>query len=1135
MTKTAICLVVKNEAAGIREWIAFHALIGFGTFLILDDGSTDETVALANQAGQHLDVRVMPWGEQERNRQGAGYVKICHRYRDEFDWIAFIDSDEFLLPMTGESLETMLARHADHAGIAFPWRLFGSSGHRTKPPGLVIENFQYCTPVTFGPNQHVKSMVRPSCVISAPNPHYFEVDGPYALADGRPVDWGVGPGILNGYPPDVTWRVNHYFTRSLEHWTNRGKRGQMDDLPRTMEEFHDYDENGIHDARAASYAPRVRALIAGESLEPARAEAPAKPMPVAAPEPNRPETCAVVLIVKNEISDIGAWLAWYHVLGFNACIVFDDGSTDGTWEFLQGAATIQDIRLFKAPGAAGGRYEVRQQEFYVYALQNFREEFDWLAFLDADEFLYLAQDDTIQKFLARFPHADAVVVNWCNYGSGGHFLKPEAPPFEAFTWHGNEQRNINRHVKTIVRTAKVGPVWQNVHAYDVPPDRYVLPNGEKIRWSETRGIIDHDPDWSIAKVMHYQCRSMEHFIERLKRHPRMASIANIWNGHDVNDVRSTVPQHLLDAAKQQMARLQAAQTEVPTAMAPATPPDQDAIQRKQTVKLGIAITTYNRKSMLLEQIECLKNLTSCPFELVVCDDGSSDGTVEALRNIGVKVIGGTNRGIAWNKNRGLFYLREIYGADVILLLDDDLLPERDGWEQEWIEGVQRWGHINFQYPNPEIILGSNIPADPGVSNNLLGACVAFSRDVLSYVGYMDTRFKGYGNEHTDLTARAIRAGFGGFIIREGERRWRYFYSIHGGIKLEASVSNINSDHIAHNSKILAESENEPIYRNAWRDDEEYDLLRSEMAPLHGFGGGAPYEKQIFANDRPLAEALIKIDFQALQKRTNLNQALPTGSPAVSVQTSERQEETKQVIKKTSVQDDLIFDIGMSEGNDSEFYLAKGFRVVGVEADVKTYFELCQRFSKEISAGRLKIENFAASDSADNLVEFFHHDLYQGLSGLSRGRAEFKEGNFTSYFVSTINWPTLVARHGVPYYLKIDIEGAEAPFLSSMVGSDILPTYISVECYSLAPVEALYNLGYRHFKLVDQDAPGGFSLPAIQQEGLQIDWPKFDHSSGPFGRDLPEGPWLTLENFIPAWHAAMPAMKRTWFDCHAWSG
>lgn len=52
------------------------------------------------------------------------------------------------------------------------------------------------------------------------------------------------------------------------------------------------------------------------------------------------EKCAVVLVVKDERSDIATWLSWYHRLGFDACIVFDDDLNDGTWEILQNAAQI---------------------------------------------------------------------------------------------------------------------------------------------------------------------------------------------------------------------------------------------------------------------------------------------------------------------------------------------------------------------------------------------------------------------------------------------------------------------------------------------------------------------------------------------------------------------------------------------------------------------------------------------------------------------------------------------------------------------------------------------------------------------------------------------------------------------------
>jgi 16S rRNA A1518/A1519 N6-dimethyltransferase RsmA/KsgA/DIM1 with predicted DNA glycosylase/AP lyase activity len=59
---------------------------------------------------------------------------------------------------------------------------------------------------------------------------------------------------------------------------------------------------------------------------------------------------------------------------------------------------------------------------------------------------------------------------------------------------------------------------------------------------------------------------------------------------------------------------------------------------------------------------------------------------------------------------------------------------------------------------------------------------------------------------------------------------------------------------------------------------------------------------------------------------------------------------------------LVIDIGVSEGNDSAYYLAKGFRVVAVEADSRSCARLRQRFASEIAAGALQLLPFAAADT-----------------------------------------------------------------------------------------------------------------------------------------------------------------------------
>ncbi len=61
------------------------------------------------------------------------------------------------------------------------------------------------------------------------------------------------------------------------------------------------------------------------------------------------------------------------------------------------------------------------------------------------------------------------------------------------------------------------------------------------------------------------------------------------------------------------------------------------------------------------------------------------------------------------------------------------------------------------------------------------------------------------------------------------------------------------------------------------------------------------------------------------------------------------------LKKKRPQRDLIFDIGVNHGEESACYLAKGFRVVGVEASPVLVEELRQVFAAEIRSGQLILE------------------------------------------------------------------------------------------------------------------------------------------------------------------------------------
>ena len=184
---------------------------------------------------------------------------------------------------------------------------------------------------------------------------------------------------------------------------------------------------------------------------------------------------------------------------------------------------------------------------------------------------------------------------------------------------------------------------------------------------------------------------------------------------------------------------------------------------RQRPRLGIGITTYNRRNKLRDLLGRLERFTSVEFDLVVADDGSSDGTADILADARFPSVIGRNRGIAWNKNRCVYHLMNRTAADIVLLLDDDVQPRMFGWEQEWIAAASSFGHINFAPPHirHHVLSGACRADEPGATHIVGGQCLGFTRAALLHVGYFDPRFGQYGHEHADVSLRCLRAGFGG--------------------------------------------------------------------------------------------------------------------------------------------------------------------------------------------------------------------------------------------------------------------------------------------------------------------------------------------------------------------------------------
>lgn len=164
--RIAIAAIFKDECEYILEWLAYHrCVIGIRDFIIADNVSNDGTSQLL-QALDHSGLikrEFFPRAAENTGVQIPAYNYILEKYRSSYDYILFIDADEFLVNKTEESLEQFILRceaNRNFGAIALNWRIFGSSGNTFRQDGLVIERFYRASEPGEPVNSHTKVLLR---------------------------------------------------------------------------------------------------------------------------------------------------------------------------------------------------------------------------------------------------------------------------------------------------------------------------------------------------------------------------------------------------------------------------------------------------------------------------------------------------------------------------------------------------------------------------------------------------------------------------------------------------------------------------------------------------------------------------------------------------------------------------------------------------------------------------------------------------------------------------------------------------------------------------------------------------------------------------------------------------------------
>ena len=242
-------------------------------------------------------------------------------------------------------------------------------------------------------------------------------------------------------------------------------------------------------------------------------------------------------IGRRENQHIREFVEWYKNLGFTNIVLYDN-NYDGEEDFRDAIGDYIDDGYVILKDYRNKRK--CQLEAYNSCYNEYKDDYDWFAFFDCDEFLVLTKKKTIDEYLSSilFKNFDMIHLNWMCYGDSDLLECDGRTLNEMFTKPIPYDKHIsydfpeNNHIKTMIR----GGINIKTLFRDTPHTPYIVLdccNNRGIRCNSAWPFAKYD--FSEAYLKHFSTKTVTDYCEKMKK----GFPGQKWDGSRIKELVET--------------------------------------------------------------------------------------------------------------------------------------------------------------------------------------------------------------------------------------------------------------------------------------------------------------------------------------------------------------------------------------------------------------------------------------------------------------------------------------------------------------------------------------------------------------------------------------------------------------------